>query len=919
MRPRRRRRRSEPIHRRLYRGLLRAYPRDFRQLYGDEAVAVFAALYRDARARGRLPALRLILVSLLRVPRDGCVERLSRRIGPRLKRGPGQQRDGATRGDSMDRLVADLRYALRSLRRAPGFAATAVLTVGLGLGATATIFSVVDAVLLRPLPYPDSDRMVRVLKGNSAVPIPDYLDWRDGTMSFDTWAAAWDVSVDLTGAGDPERLEAATVTRHLLPLLGAPLATGRLLTESDFDPGAPRVAVISHALWRRRWASDPGLIGATISLSGEPVEVVGVLGREFRGPEALELDDVEIFIPLDRAAPEYRARNYYILAVVARLAPGAALASARAELATLEAALAEAHPDHYKPREDGEPIIRATPLKAATVGDTGTTLYMFLGAVGFMLVIACANIANLLLARGTVREREMAVRRALGAGRRRIVRQLLTESLLMSLLGGALGTGMALLGVEVFRMVNPGGIPRLAEVSVDLRVLGFALGLATLTGVAFGIFPALSSSRADGGGVLREAGGRSTAGATRSRMRSALVVVEVSLALVLLAGAGLLFNSFVRLRHVETGFRPERVLTAQLHLDAAYEGQDRVRFTETLLQRLGSVPGVKAVGASWRLPFDRGRCCWRSSAWADAGRDTIGPYIHPVTAGYFESLGIGLLEGRTFSRSDRWSEGLLWHSEPEQLAGLERPIPVIINRGMAQRIWPDRSALDESLHLVSFRGAEARVVGVVNDVRHWSLDSELDAHVYVPFTAFAAEIGLLDVAVRHEMPRGELTDRIRESVAALNANLPLGRIATMEARIARSIATPRFYTILLTTFAAIAFLLAAAGIYGSMLYTVEQRQQEMGIRIALGARPDHVVRMVLGHGMLLAGLGTILGVSVALVASRALESLLFGIGAQDLTTFFAAAAGLFLIATAACYVPARRAARTDPVETLRRT
>jgi putative ABC transport system permease protein len=812
-------------------------------------------------------------------------------------------------------LLQDLRYAFRTLTKRPSFSLTTILLVAIGAGATTAIFSIVDSVLLRPLAYPDSERLVTLSRDGSSVPVPDYVDWRDGLKSFEAWGAAWTITRDLTGGGEPERLDAAQVTVGLLGMLGARALHGRLLTADDYSDGVAPVVVLSHDLWTRRWGGDSAILGKTIRLGGDPFTVVGIVDPDFIPSQALDLEGVDVYVPLDLGRSDVQTRDLFILSVVARLRSDVSYAVADDEIEAAEVAFAAAYPDFYQERDGSLFGIRMRTLMEATVGDVSGTLFMFLGSVVFMLLIACANVANLFLARGTDREHEIALRGALGAGRVRILVQLLTESVGLALVGGALGIVVAYWGIEAFKLLDPGGVPRLAEVALDFRVLAFALALAALTGIAFGIVPAASSARLGVQAALREGAIQTTGSRRRLRLRNGLVVAEVGLALVLLIGAGLLFNSFIRLRNVTTGFQPERTMTLRLDLESRYEGDEIARFSESLLARIAREPGVTAVGASWRLPFAGGRCCWRTTAQLAGGADSIITFIHPVTPQYFQALGATMLQGRAFERADGAIGSIAYEPGVERNVGAT--VSVIVNRSVADRFWPEGDAVGQPLELSHFAGTNLRVVGVVGDIHHWRLRDEAGLHIYVPFAPFANWIGLLDVVARYEGPAGGVASGMQRAVRQLDSDLPLGELATMEERIARSITAPRFHAALLTTFGAIAFLLAAGGIYSSMLYTVGQRRREMGIRIALGARGGDVAWLVLRHGMLLATLGIVLGVGTGLLLSRFLESLVFGITTTDTTTI--AMASLFLggVALLASYVPARRAATADPMAALR--
>jgi predicted permease len=812
----------------------------------------------------------------------------------------------------------EARVALRSLKRRPGFAATAIVLIALGVGATSMIFSVVDSVLLRPLPYPDSDRMVVLQKDQSSFPVPDFVDVQASVGSFDRLAAIWNETQDITSGGEPERLGAALITRDLLPLLGARAWHGRLFTEEEHQAGGPRVVVLSAPLWVRRWGGDPSVIGSTISLNGEPAQVIGVLNPDFVQPEALLwAASAEVFMPLDLKRTDAQNRNMHVLSVIGRLRPAVTEAQVRAELDALATRLAEEHGDSWTTREGESRPINMETFQASTVGDIGRALWMFFGAVGLMLLIACANVANLFLARSIEREQEMAVRMALGASRGRIVAQVLVEGVLLALVGGAAGFAIAWAGVHGFRAFNPSGIPRVAELGVDVRILAFTIVLSAATGILFGLAPAWTSSRTGAGAALRERSARATVGRSRARLRSGLVVAELGLALMLLAGAGVLFHGFVRLRSVDVGFDPEHVMTVDLDVASTVEPARKLAFFNELSSRLATTPGVGEIGASWRLPFaDRGSCCWRTmfTDATQAGDSVVAP-IHPIVGGYFGALGVSLVEGRDFLASDQNIPSL----PGPMYEGQDAPpvISAIVNRLVAERIWPGRSAIGRSL-ILRPRNTELRIVGVVEPILHWRLDREPGPEVYVPFAAVAGwPLGLFDIAIRHDGPAAPVTTAVRTALRVLEPELPIIRVMPLEDRISESIATPRFYAALLSTFAMLALVLAAAGVYGSMMYVVGLRRREMGIRLALGANSGDVVRLVLVRGAALVITGTILGLAGAIAATRVLRSLVFDVSVTDPMTLASAALLLAASGVIACWVPARRAARTDPVAMLR--
>ena len=890
---------------RVYATLLRAYSRPFREAYGDDAVGAFGEVYRDASSSGAVAVFRLWTRTVRSVLAGGLRDRMER------GREGGEGGGRSSGGDA----VRDARQALRTLARRPGFAFATIGLVGLGIGATTTIFSVVYGVLVRPLPYPDSERLVHMLKEGSSVPVPDFVDIRQETRTLEALGASHTVTADLTGSGEPERLGLGLVSDALFDILGARAYRGRLFAPAEHEAGAQRVAVLTMGLWTRRFGADESVIGRTIVLNGEPTTVIGVVGTDYVAPEALGLDRADVYMPLDLARPDYQNRFMFVLAVVGRMRADAGIEAVRTDLETLAARFRAENVEGWTGLDGGPRSVQATLLRDRTVSGTGNVLWMFLGAVALMLVIACANVANLFLARSTERTHEMAVRAALGAGRRRLIVQLLTESTTLSVAGGLLGMVLAAAGVRAFVIMDPGGIPRVAEVELNAPVLAFALVLSILTGIAFGLAPALSSAGTKAAAAMRETGAATTASRSRSRMRGILVVLQLAMALVLLAGAGILFNSFLHLRGVDPGFEPGNLLTVQLDTEARVPATQRADFVHRLEQRLAVLPGVTAVGLSWRLPFYRGRCCWASQLFdPTTGSDTIVPYFHPVTAGYFAALGVTLADGRGFNEADA-SVGVVAPGDPGTAQAAR--MPIIISGTLADRFWPGVGAVGRSLGMPN-SPTVYEVVGVIDGMRHWRLDADLGADVYLPFAATAGwDIGLLDVGIRHDGRNAGLPTLVREVFLDLDDQLPLDRIIAMDDRIAGSIATPRFYAALLATFAILAFLLAAAGVYSSMLYVVGLRRRELGIRATLGAGHGALLRLVVGRAAVLVLVGTVIGVGFALALGRVIESLTFGVSPGDPATLAFAATLLAAVGIAACWLPARRAARADPVATLR--
>jgi len=823
------------------------------------------------------------------------------------------------RGDVLS--LQDVRGALRTFRTNPAFTLASVLMIGLGIGATTTIFSVVDHVLLRPLPYPYAERLVTFGKAGSGMPIPDYVDVRDRTRSFELVGAFWSREQDMTGLGNPERLNVGQVTKAFLTTLGAHSATGRLFVQDDFPPGAPRVVALSHGFWQRRMGGDPSAVGRTLTLEGTPYEIIGVLEGEFVVPEALERDPVDVWIPLDLTTPFLQTRNSYVLRTAARLAPGWTVESAQEELDGLSEALAAQYPEDNR-NDDGTAVpFPLRSLHEATVRDFGDTLSILMGAVVLMLLIACANVANLSLARSTERSREMALRTALGAGRGRLLRLLLTESVVLGLVGGVLGIALAVLGVEAFAVLNAGGIPRVTSVDVDWRIVSFAVALSVFTGVLFGLLPALRSANSDFSSSLKENAEATTGTRNRNFIREALVVFEIALALVLLVGAGLLFNSFLHLRRVDPGFDTEHVLTAELRFGLPFgwgstrysNVEAKSQFTTDILEAVRWIPGVLSVGGSLSSPFTPG-CCWNSTVVrSDQLADTVESWMRPVTHGYMETIGARLTAGRSFTESDDRGEFFDADVTAEHEQG-ERFVSAIVNNTLARRLWPNESPLGAEL----IRGRlRARVVGVIEDVSNLPLDRQDQFDLYLPYLRTATVFDRLDLAVRYRGSTEAMAEAIREAVWNIDPDLPVGTMITMDQRMSRSMSAPRFYSVLFAVFATVAFLLAASGIYASMTYLVRQRKRELGIRLALGGKPQTVLRLVLRRGAVLTALGILIGISGAAALSHLLESLLFGVTTTDPLTFLSVAVLLGFVALLACYVPSRKAAAANPLEVLR--
>jgi putative ABC transport system permease protein len=806
--------------------------------------------------------------------------------------------------ESLHELRQDLRYAFRQLAKSPGFTLVVVLTLALGVGATTSIFSVVNGVLLQPLPFPEPDRLIRVYpltdEGEpSAFSVLNFLDWRRQSRTVAAASLLDTGSLNLTGTGgEPERLVGAWVSPEFFSVLRAPLLAGRSFAPDEDKPKAPKVVVLSEELWKRRFGGDRGLVGRTLSLDGQSYTVIGIAGRN-RWPAT-----VDLWLPfqLNEESLDPRNRGAIYLSAVARLAPGVSLAGARAEAQTIAARLAAQFPDKNTGfRMD------VSGLQEFMIGDVRTPLIILMGAVLFVLLIACVNVANLLLVRAAGREGEVAVRTALGAGRRRIVRQLLTESVVLALLGGAAGAVLAFWATRTLVALAPEGTPRLQEVGVNSSVLLFTLLVSLVTGILFGLVPAIRASRPDLSSVLRE-GTRGTRGRPAVHARSLLVVVETALAVMLLAGAGLLLRSFGELVNVDPGFDPENAITFNLSPPSPkYEEDPQLRaLANALLERLERLPGVTAVGAaSFAQPLDDNDFV---ISFHVQGRPEEPPGERPAmrvalaTPGYFKALGLPLIRGRLFTEADR--EGapqvvLLTEAAARTYFSNEEPIGKQIELG-----WTSNGAR---------RGGE--VVGIIGDFKQSTLDSEADPQLFLPYDQ--APLGILNVVIRSTADLNTVAAAARAQVHEVDPDLPIYELKTLEDLVSASVARPRFYMLLLGGFAAVALMMAAIGIYGVIAYAVNQRRQEIGVRIALGATRDRVARMVLRQGLLLALAGAGAGLLGAFLATRGLRSLLYEVSATDPMTYAAVALVLVLVAAVASYLPARRAAQTDPQLALR--
>jgi putative ABC transport system permease protein len=801
----------------------------------------------------------------------------------------------------MDTLWQDLGYGLRMMFKSPGITLIAVVALALGIGANSAIFSVVNALVLRPLPYAEPDRLVMLSVGGHEASAADFADWKAQSATLEHLSALSYWNANLGGVEVPERLRGFLVTPDLFPMLGVRPAQGRTFLPEEAQPGHDGVVVLSHGVWQRVFGSDPNVVGKTLTINGRARAVVGVMPPDFQF-----YDKAEAWAPLalnpNDASPGARRAHYLIAA--ARLRPGVTIRQAQAEMNAINQRLGALYPETNSNR-----AVKLVSVHDYAVGDVRPALLVLLGTVGFVLLIACANVANLLLARGAARQRELAVRVALGARRSRIVRQLLTESALLALVGGALGLLVALWGVDLLVGNIPPGwidaIPLSRGIGIDLRVLAFALLLSLLTGLVFGLVPALQISKPDLNSVLKE-GGRTGAGggAGQRRLRDLLVVAEVALSLTLLIGAGLMIRSFIGLMRVTPGFNPERVLTMQTALPGLKYAKDEqvTAFYAQALERIASVPGVVSVGVTTNLPLggsDQTTKVIVSGRPAPPSGQAPEVSFRDVSPDYFRALEIPLLKGRAFSARDT----------------ADAPGVAIVNETMARRLFGSpEEAIGQRLTDEDGRGAR-EIVGLVSDVRHSGLDGELRAEMFVPFTQESSN-GMTFVVRTASDPAG-FVSAVRGQLRAVDKDQPVDQVRTMTQVIAESVSQRRLTMLLFGLFAALALVLATIGIYGVMSYSVTQRSHEIGIRLALGAQRSDVFKLVVGQGMILTLGGVALGLAAAFGLTRVLASLLYGVTATDPLTFAAISLLLLAVALVACLVPARRAMKVDPMIALR--
>jgi putative ABC transport system permease protein len=809
----------------------------------------------------------------------------------------------------METLAQDVRYAVRMLLKNPGFTLIAALALALGIGANTAIFSVVNAVMIRPLPYRDASRLVMVWEDNrirgkhqNVISPANFLDWKEQSDVFADMAALYDTTFNLTGVADPEEIPAQRVTLNLFDLLGAGAMLGRTFAGDEAQPERQDSVILSYGLWQRRFGGDPGIVGQTVQLNTQIYTIIGVMPPDYQlfvKSGSLSGERAEMWAPMIFDQNDRVRRGRYATAV-ARLKDGVALEQARSQMAALATSLENQHPEFNTGWG-----VNLVPFREQFTGEMRKPLLMLLGAVGFVLLIACANVANLLLARAASRQKEMAIRLAIGASRARIVRQLLIESTVLAGLGGAAGLVLAMWGVDALVALGPKELLPPGGARLNLIVLGFTMLLALTTGLVFGLAPALEASRPNLNEALKEGGKAAASGGRAHRLRDLFVIAEIAMALVLLIGSGLLVKSFARLQSVSPGFNPKNLLTAHVTLPYAkyHEAGQSEQFFRDALARIRAIPGVRGASAINFLPFTGPGAATRFSV---VGRPAPPPGEEPVLdtrvcdADYFQTMGIPFIKGRTFSERE---QGTASHV-------------VVVNETLAREMFPGEDPIGRRLVIQMMRDPQpSEIIGVVGDVKHAGLDAEARAMSYWPHAELAYPF--MTVVARTDGDPLRYVTALRREVQSLDNDQPIAGVYSMEQLMSESVARARFSATLLAIFAGVALILAAVGIYGVMSYTVTQRTQEIGIRMALGADHQSVMRMVIRQGMRLALIGIGAGLAASLALTRLLATLLFGVSATDPATFVMIAVVLTGVALGACAVPARRATRVDPMVALR--
>ena len=818
-------------------------------------------------------------------------------------------------------LFQDLRRAVRALVAAPSFTVAAILSLAIGIGANTAVFSIVDGLLIRPLPYSDAERLVILWNRSPGLNITEdwfstaqYFDIKNAHHGFEQLAIAIGGNDNLTGSGEPERIGTIRVSSSLLPMLGQKAVLGRLFVPAEDQPGKTATAILSYGMWARRFGSDPGVLGKTIILNGAPYQVVGVMPRSFSLPREVmpTLDGAEqakILLPLPLPANATQNRDHEDYNIVGKLKPGVSLQQAQAEMDTITARLRHQFPEVYPP--NGGLTFGIVPLLEQVVGNVRRTLYVLLGAVGFVLLIACVNLANLQLSRAIARQKDIAVCAALGASRTRIVRQLLTESVILAFAGGVAGVAVAFIALRFIQFLGPQSVPRVSDIGLGFPALAFTFAVCVVSSILFGLVPALRVSRVEVQTALQGTG-RTSAGANAiwgrgNYFRRSLVIAELALCVMLLTGAGLLIRSFIRVRDVNPGFDPRNVLTLELTMAG-----DRYKSKEAVLgdyrelwQRLERLPGVTSAGAVTSLPLSQ------MFAWGpitvegrvpQPGEKFINADIRMVSGHYFEAMKIALREGRFFSDDD----------------GVDKPRVAIVDDAMAQQLWPNQNPIGKRFRLGTISETDSPwiiVVGVAGRVKQYTLDSDSRIALYLPHTQYVTRA--MNVVLRRSSDPATMAAAVKQQIREVNPELPLYNVSTMQQRFDLSLARRRFTMLVLATFAAISLGLAMIGIYGLMAYLTGQGSREVGIRLALGANPGNIVILVIRGGMRLAFWGVGIGMGGALIASRLMQSLLFGVEPIDGVTFLTVPSILAGVALLASYLPARRASRINPSISLR--
>jgi putative ABC transport system permease protein len=798
----------------------------------------------------------------------------------------------------------DIKYGVRVLLKNPGVTFVAVLALALGIGANTAIFSVVNAVLLRPLPYDKPEQLIVMLSVNAkrgltqhSFSFPNFADYRSQNSSFEALTAYTGMSAALAEGQSPEQLQGASATIDVFKVLGTKPLLGRTFMPEDERPGGAPVTVISYGLWQRYFGSDPGIIGRQIKLDGRDKTIIGVLPADFKFQ--FVNDPPEFWTPMDPADEMNKQRGASYIQVLGRLKPNVTIQQAETELKSIAARLEQQYQEDNAGRS-----VQLVSAHEQMVGELRPTLLVLLGAVAFVLLIACANVANLLLARAAGRGREIAIRTALGAGRLRIIRQLLTESVLLSTLGGGLGLLLAIWGIDLLGSMVPANVPRFSETRLDLPVLAFTLGATLLTGLIFGLAPALSASKLDLNEALKEGGRSASEGRARNRMRGLLIISEVALSLVLLVGAGLLIKSFMHLRNTNPGFNPDRVLTASLSLPSIKYKEDEqiVRFFQQAIARTAQIPGVEAVGTIMPLPFSGNAI---SISFNIDGQPEPAPGEEPVSGAriispdYLRAMSIPVIKGRAFTEQDK----------------ADAPKVILINETLARKFFPNEDPIGKRLNL-GINNIKGEIVGVVGDVRSSQLTKEAGPEFYVPDQYAAFGYASLVVRTSSDDP-ATIAPALRSAIQEIDKDQPLYEVRTMNSLVADSIARQRFSMMLIALFAVLALTLAAVGIFGVMSFLVTQRTHEIGIRMALGAQDSDVLKMIVRQGMALTLAGIAIGLVAAFALTRVMSGLLYGVSATDPLTFIVVSALLAAVALLACYIPARRATRVDPMVALR--